>query len=99
LQPNTLIGVFFFRIIKCNFKSKRLSNPEQNGWKSSNTNALIFFNGRYASDNSGGDSIVFAKKGFHISGELPRKESNFPGTILYYFEVTQISEMTTSNIP
>jgi hypothetical protein len=38
-----------------------------------------------------------AKKGFPILGELSRKEDNFPGTILYYFEVTQRSEITTSN--
>jgi hypothetical protein len=53
--------------------------------------------GLQASGNTGHSSIVIAKKGFPILGELSRKEDNFNSTILYYFEVTQISERTATN--
>jgi hypothetical protein len=33
---------------------------------------------------------VFAEKGFAISGALCRKD-NFPGTIMYYYEVTHMA--------
>jgi hypothetical protein len=75
------------------FQSKRLRNPEQNAWNNSSTNAIISFNGLQASDYREHLSIVFANKGFSISGELARKEDNFPGTIMYYFEVTKISDI------
>jgi hypothetical protein len=77
---------------KCEWKyqSKRLCNPEKNGWKVPNTDAIISSNGLLACYNTGEWHNVFSKKGFPISGELCRKD-NFPGTILYYFEVTQIS--------
>jgi hypothetical protein len=65
-------------------------NPEQNGWEFSNTRAMISFNELCVSDNRGTWLNVFAQKGFPISGELTRTD-NFPGTILYYFEVTQIA--------
>jgi hypothetical protein len=60
---------------------------------------LISSNGLQVSDNTDTMNfpIVFAKKGFPISGELSRKEDDFPGTILYYFEVTQLSEKTQTN--
>jgi hypothetical protein len=81
----------YFEYFKWKFQSIRLRNPEQNGWEVSNTDAIISFNGLYASDNTGFIwHNVFAKKGFPISGELSRTD-NFPGTILYYFEVTQMS--------
>jgi hypothetical protein len=74
------------------FQSKRLGNPKQNGWEVSNTDAIISSNsnGLLASDNTGAWLNVFAKKGFPITGQLSRTD-NFPGTILYYFEVTIIS--------
>jgi hypothetical protein len=34
--------------------------------------------------------FVFAEKGFAISGEDCRKDK-FPGTIIYYFELTKVS--------
>jgi hypothetical protein len=84
----------YYRVIKCNFQNKRLRNPEQNGWNDSNTNAIISSNGLQVSDNTGNISTVMAKKGFPISGQLARQEDNVAGTILYYFEVIQLSERT-----
>jgi hypothetical protein len=91
-------NVINFVKLNANFKSKRLRNPLKNGWNRSNTNAIISFNGLQVSDYREHFSIVFAKKGFPISGELSRKEDNFPGTILYYFEVIQISEMISDDL-
>jgi hypothetical protein len=52
---------------------------------------MISSNKLIASDNNGfGWGYVSAKKGFPINGQLPRTD-NFPGIILYYFEVTIIS--------
>jgi hypothetical protein len=58
---------------------------------------MISYNGLYASDNTGILwTDVFAQNGFPISGDLSRPD-NFPGTIVYYFEVTQIAQITTSD--
>jgi hypothetical protein len=65
-------------------------NPGQNDWEVSNTDAIIYSNGLLAHDNTGFWNNVCAKKGFHITGELYRTD-NFPGKILYYFEVTEMS--------
>jgi hypothetical protein len=72
------------------FQSKLLRNPEQNGWEVFNTGAIISSNGLLANNNIGTWRNVIAKKGFPITEELSRKD-NFPGTILYYFEVTNMS--------
>jgi hypothetical protein len=69
------------------FQSKRVQNPQQNGWEVSYTRAIISSNGLLASDSTGAWQNVFAKKGFPITGELSRIDK-FPGTILYYFEIT-----------
>jgi hypothetical protein len=74
------------------FQTKRLKNPEQNCWEVANTDAIISSNGLCASDNTGDWQNVYAKKGFPITGELSRTDS-FPGTILYYFEVTNMSTL------
>jgi hypothetical protein len=69
-------------------QSKRVRNPEQNGWEVSKTDAKISSNGLVASHITKFYwESIYAKKGFPITGELTRTD-NFPGTILYYFEVS-----------
>jgi hypothetical protein len=74
-------------VIKWKFQCKRLRNPEQNGWEVSNTGAIISSNRLLANDYTKNFLNVFAKKGFPINAELSRTDK-FPGTILYYYEVT-----------
>jgi hypothetical protein len=45
-----------------------------------------------AIDNTGTYQNVYAKNGFPIADELSRTD-NFPGTILYYFEITNMSTL------
>lgn len=80
-----------FNWLKCKFQSKRLMNPQQNEWEVSNTGAIISFNGLCVSVNTGFEQHVFARQGFPISGELCRPD-NFPGTVVYYFEVATIAK-------
>jgi hypothetical protein len=79
-----LVLAFFKTLLK----TKRLCNPEENRWSRSTTKARIAPNGLKASAK-GYHQCVFAEKGFLISGADCRRQSadNFPGTILYYYEV------------
>jgi hypothetical protein len=81
----------FKNLFKLNLKSKRLRNPAQNSWNDSKTNAMISFNGLYASDNTGNWLNIIANKGFTISGKDCRMDK-FPGTIVRYFEVTKLAK-------
>jgi hypothetical protein len=74
---------------KYKFQSKRFTNPIKNGWEIFNRSVIISFNGLSARIITGITQSVSAKKGFPITGELSRT-NNFPGTILYYYEVTDI---------
>jgi hypothetical protein len=75
----TLIWVYK---IKKKFQSKRLYNPQGN-----RLNTLISENGLNIR-NTGGITYVFAIEGFPTSAG-PHRNGNFPGTIVYYFELTQ----------
>jgi hypothetical protein len=70
------------------FQSKRLRKPTGNAWGRSNAEITISNGGLNASKNTNGWQFrnVYAEKVFPISGEHSR-EDNFPGTILYYYEV------------
>jgi hypothetical protein len=65
-------------------------NPKQNVWSGTNTKVTISADGLNAINVNDERMDVFAVKGFAISGENCPRE-NFPGTIIYYFEVTQRS--------
>jgi hypothetical protein len=69
-------------------KTKRIRNPKGNGWEKGNTTATIL--GLKAHNPNKCGRLVFAIEGFAISPEICRKDE-FPGTILYYFEVTLTS--------
>jgi hypothetical protein len=69
------------------FKGKIVANPRGIVWDGSNTAASISECGLKAINNTDDSQWVFATEGYAISGEQCRKE-NFPGTIVYYFEVT-----------
>jgi hypothetical protein len=68
----------------------RLKNPCGNRWKNTKTLANISEDGLQAKDKCFGYTFVYASHGFSIFGETLRKD-HFPGTIAYYFEVTQMS--------
>ena len=80
----------FLKIKIIFFKTKRLVNPRENRWssQSANINVGISCDGLKASNTNEHEWLTFyAEKGFAISGEN-RRMDDFPGTILYYFEVT-----------
>jgi hypothetical protein len=62
-----------------------VSNP-RNRWNRTNTGATITADGLNVSNNINGFPNVFAEQPFPISGQLCRMDE-FPGTILYYYEV------------
>jgi hypothetical protein len=67
---------------------KQLGNPTGNIWKEPNPNAKISRDGLKLENKQ--LQHVYAEKGFDISGDS-RKEDNFTGTIIYYFEVQRTS--------
>jgi hypothetical protein len=77
------------------FKTKRLCNPKSNCWsaKSVLSSALISADGLciIANRYDGAE----AEQGFGISVKNARND-DFPGTILYFFEVTQLTSTKQS---
>jgi hypothetical protein len=69
------------------FKTKRLRNPRENLWIRTTTTNGITPQGKTIYS-----AFVYflAKLAFKISGDC-RKKDDYPGTILYYFEVARIS--------
>jgi hypothetical protein len=69
------------------FKTKRVCNPNRNGWNRTTTEAIVLTNGLRARNSNARIRInIYAEKGFAISGKHSRWD-NFPGTIFYYYEV------------
>jgi hypothetical protein len=66
-------------------KTKRVRNPHGNHWDRNNTRATIAADGLHVYV-SRGRQTVYAEQSFPISGLLSRVDE-FPGTILYYYEV------------
>jgi hypothetical protein len=70
-------------------KSKIVANPKGIVWNGANTAAVISKCGLKVSGNREDEEWVFATEGYAISWEQCRKDNfQFPGTIVYYFEVT-----------
>jgi hypothetical protein len=68
------------------FFKKILANWKGNCWDAAKTKAKISEKGQIASAHK--HQWVFATEGYAIFGEHCRKEHfQFPGTIVYYFEV------------
>jgi hypothetical protein len=85
-----------YLIIRLLIKCKRLQNPKGNGLCRPKTKVKISSDGLKAKNiNQNEWHYVFAKKGFAVSGVHSRPD-NYPGTILYYFEVKLI-QMTSFN--
>jgi hypothetical protein len=77
--------------VSVTLKGVRLGNPPGNAWNKSNTKATISGDGLQANSSVEREyEFVYAEKGFGIHWKYSRKV-NFPGTILYYFEITQMS--------
>jgi hypothetical protein len=74
------------------FFQKQLGNPKGNRFHESNRNVKISQDGLKVENikDTRPRPHVYAEQGFDISGDS-RKEDNFTGTIIYYFEVKQIS--------
>jgi hypothetical protein len=71
------------------FKSKILANPKGIVWNRSKTQASISECGLTATNTVFKWVFAIATEGYAISVEHCRKEnSQFPGTILFYYEVT-----------
>jgi hypothetical protein len=74
------------------FKSKILiANPKGFVWDRSKTDASVNISecGLKATNTRYEFGFAIATEGYAISGEHCRKEnSQFPGTILYYYEIT-----------
>jgi hypothetical protein len=75
-------------------KARRFVKLEANRWdesKCSTNNATISTDGLQATKNSRKEwTCICAEHGFHLPG-LNYRMDNFPGTIVHYFEITQIS--------
>jgi hypothetical protein len=72
------------------FESKRLVNPIGNRLNQANCKVKISPDGLKANSNEkNGWQYVFAEQAFCISGEKFWTD-NFPGTIMYYFEVMEM---------
>jgi hypothetical protein len=67
------------------FQTKRVCNPDRNGWNRATTRATVSGDGLRAC-SSDIMTYIYAEKGFPISGKHYRVDS-FPGTIIYYYEV------------
>jgi hypothetical protein len=69
---------------------RQAQNPAENQWGSATTDAIISPDGLTASVALGmPEEHVYAIEGFPIVRRLCRN-GNFPGTILYYYEVTEV---------
>jgi hypothetical protein len=69
-------------------KSKKLANSKGIVWSGTKTKASISEFGLKATGN-GDYQYVFATEGFAVSGKQCRKDNfPFPGTIVFYYEVT-----------
>jgi hypothetical protein len=95
IDPRRDINVWTF-LIKL-LQTKRLINSKGIRWNGAKSEAKISWDGLKARIRSDWFPFyfsywqyVFANKGFVISEAYSRKD-NFPGTIVYYFEVTQIA--------
>jgi hypothetical protein len=67
------------------FKIKRLRNSHGNHWNGTHTTATVAADGLNVSITNGFPNVL-AEQPFPISGPLSRMDE-FPGTILYYYEV------------
>jgi hypothetical protein len=76
------------------FKIKTLANPKGIVWDASkSTNANISECGLKFNGTRTGCVVAIATEGYAISGEHCREENyQFPGTIVYYYEVTITSD-------
>jgi hypothetical protein len=79
-------------LLNYNFKTKRLQIPKANYWNRCNKEAIICpQDGLTAANASIKEAVnVSAMEGFPIAAELCRNDE-YPGTIVYYFEVTNLS--------
>jgi hypothetical protein len=71
------------------FKSKILANPKGIVWDGSKTTKASISECGFKANTGCGWGVAIATEGYAISGEHWRKENfPFPGTILFYYEVT-----------
>jgi hypothetical protein len=72
------------------FKSKILANPKGLVWDRAKTDASVNISecGLKATNIRYEFGFAIATEGYAISGEHCRKDFQFPGTIVYYYEIT-----------
>jgi hypothetical protein len=93
--------LFFIKLLQ----TKRLYNSKGIRWNGAKSEAKISWDGLKASVSkcdwfptlfySTDWQYVFANKGFVVSEAYSGKD-NFPGTIVYYFEVTHMATITST---
>jgi hypothetical protein len=95
--PNLIfINLIFIKHLNKNpsktiYQARKLFNPVQNGWDQSTTPVTISADGLTAlnvAENSEG-YVVTAVHAFPVDSAKHCRLDNFPGTIIYYFEVKQ----------
>jgi hypothetical protein len=94
MSPHAKLRFYVISIYKIhNFKSKRICNPERNGFLKIGGDVTISEDGLVASmnTNTNGWRNAYADKGFPIS-VVECRADDFPGTICYYFEVKSHSQ-------
>jgi hypothetical protein len=81
-----------FELIISFLQAKKLYNPWQNGWDQSISPAVTISADGLTALNVGENSqgyVILAVHGFPAESPKDCRLDNFPGTIIYYFEVKQ----------
>jgi hypothetical protein len=70
------------------FQTKRLRNPRENRWIRTETKHSISSDGLTINEAW---KYYYSKLAFTISCDCRKEYNNYPGTILYYFEIVQMA--------
>jgi hypothetical protein len=75
----------------CCFKGKKLGINKGNRWNQSITEVTISADGLQANNKLDFSWTVIAERGFPIYIQRSHQKDHVPGSIVYYYEVTQMS--------
>jgi hypothetical protein len=78
-----------FNFYQFTYQTKKLFNPSENGWGKSIMPTRISPDGLTVTNIINTKNYVFAMHAFPANSSKDCRLDNFPGTIIYYFEVKQ----------
>jgi hypothetical protein len=80
------------------FKAKKFGKPSNvNCWNGTKSTATISPDGLQVSDSTKSWLNANATEGFVIAGDKNLRADHFPGTIIYYYEMTQMPLSSSSS--